>query len=128
MKISVIKKPLGRVRKLQAVDYELQQQPTTLRELLQEIVALEVARYNEVDSLLSFLTTDSGHTGAIKFAPITERARVEVEKSVAIMELAFEDGLFKVLQGTHVYESLDETIATTEPQWTFIKLSFLAGR
>ena len=51
-----------------------------------------------------------------------------VEDSIALMELAFEDGLFKILQGQHVYTSLDEAITNNEMHWTFIKLAFLTGR
>ena len=128
MKITILKKPLGRVRKLQHINYELSKKPETLRELLRELVAIEVKRYNEPDTILSFLTEEMKHAAAIKFGTIAERNKVSVEESIGVMELAFEDGLFKVLQGQHLFTSLDEEITSDEMQWTFMKLAFLTGR
>ena len=128
MKITILKKPLGRVRKPQEVNYELPTKPETLRALLQELVAIEVARYNEPNTVMSFLTEEMKQAATIKFGTIAERNKVTVEDSIAVMELAFEDGLFKVLQGQHVYTSLDEKIISNEMQWTFMKLAFLTGR
>ena len=128
MKITILKKPFGRVRKLQEVTYDLPTKPKTLRELLRQLVAIEVARYNEPNTVMSFLTEEMKQAAAIKFGTIAERNKVTVEDSIAVMELAFEDGLFKILQGSHVYTSLDEAITSNEMQWTFIKLAFLTGR
>ena len=128
MKITILKKPFGRVRKPQEVNYELPTKPETLRALLHELVAIEVARYNEPNTVMSFLTEEMKQAATIKFGTIAERNKVTVEDSIAVMELAFEDGLFKVLQGQHVYTSLDEAITSNEMQWTFMKLTFLAGR
>ena len=128
MKITILKKPLGRVRKLQEVNYELTKKPETLRALLHELVAIEVARYNEQNTVMSFLTEEMNQAAEIKFGTIAERNQVTLEDSIAVMELAFEDGLFKVLQGQHVYTSLDEEITSNEMQWTFMKLAFLTGR
>ncbi len=128
MKITILKKPFGRVRKLQEVEYELSKKPETLRALLRELVAIEVSRYNEPDTVLSFLTEEMKLAATIKFDHIADRNQVTVEGSIAVMELAFEDGLFKVLQGQHVYTSLDEPITSNEMQWTIMKLSFLTGR
>ncbi|WP_431027536.1 hypothetical protein [Lysinibacillus sp. LZ02] len=132
MQITVQKKSLGRSRKLEAVVYELAGQPQTLRELLRALVEVEVARYNEADSLLRFLIEAEEATieerGKAKFSTLSPRAEQSLEKSVQVMELAFLDGLFKVLQGQYVYTSLDEAIHSDEPAWTFIKLTFLAGR
>ena len=128
MKITILKKPFGRVRKLQEVTYELSEKPETLRALLRELVAIEVTRYNEPNTVMSFLTEEMEQAAAIKFGTIAERNLVTVENSIAVMELAFEDGLFKVLQGQHLFTSLDEAITSNEMQWTFMKLAFLTGR
>ncbi len=128
MKITILKKPFGRVRKLQEITYELSTKPETLRALLRELVAIEVARYNEPNTVMSFLTEEMEQAAAIKFGTIAERNKVTVDDSIAVMELAFEDGLFKVLQGQHVYTSLDEAITSNEMQWIFMKLAFLTGR
>ena len=120
MKITILKKPLGRVRKLQEVNYELTKKPETLRALLHELVAIEVARYNEPNTVMSFLTEEMSQAAEIKFGTIAERNQVTLEDSIAVMELAFEDGL--------VYTSLDEEITSNEMQWTFMKLAFLTGR
>ena len=128
MKITILKKSFGRVRKLQEVTYDLPTKPETLRELLRQLVAIEVARYNEPNTVMSFLTEEMTQAATIKFGTLAERNKVTVEESIAVMELAFEDGLFKILQGQHVYTSLDEVITNYEMQWTFIKLAFLTGR
>ena len=128
MKITILKKPIGRVRKLQEVTYNLPSKPETLRALLRELVAIEVERYNDPNTVISFLTEEMKQATAIKFGTIAERNKVTVDDNVAVMELAFEDGLFKILQGQHVYTSLDEAIINNEMHWTFIKLAFLTGR
>ena len=128
MKITILKKPFGRVRKLQEVTYELSEKPETLRALLRELVAIEVTRYNEPNTVMSFLTEEMEQAAAIKFGTIAERNLVTVEDSISVMELAFEDDLFKVLQGQHLFTSLDEAITSNEMQWTFMKLAFLTGR
>lgn len=132
MNINVTKKSLGRSRKLVPVSYELTQQPHTLRDLLCELVTIEIERYNNAETLLHFLTESEeaglSEIGHIKFSPLTPRTQQHVDKGIQTMELAFEDGLFKVLQGQHVYASLDDTIVSDEPNWTFMKLTFLAGR
>lgn len=116
LRITVQKKSFQRSRKLQPVSYELARPPETLRELLRMLVEVEVTRYNDEQSLLHFM--------------LEERAVMQlqsVEKHIQIMELAFADGLVKVLQGSRVYMSLDETIDANESCWTFVKLTFLAG-
>ncbi|MGN7476491.1 hypothetical protein ACTHOQ_01445 [Solibacillus silvestris] len=132
MNITVKKKSLGRSRKLVSVSYELAQRPRTLRDLLCELVAIEIEGYNGADTLLHFLTESDeanlAETGHIKFSTITPHEQKNIEKSIRAMELAFEDGLFKVLQGQHMYGSLDDGIHSEETDWTFIKLTFLAGR
>lgn len=132
VEITIQKKSLGRQRKLNAVKYELPQAPKTLRELLQMLVTIEVTRYNGGETVLEFVTTEQEQhledIGAVKFTTITERTKVDAQKSIETMEVAFEDGLFKVIQNGHIYKALNEKIASNDSQWTFIKLSFLTGR
>ena len=132
MQITVQRKSLGRSRKLEAVVYELVQPPQTLRELLRALVEIESARYNEADSLLHFLTAEQESAvetrGKVTFSALTPHEAQSLENSVHVMEQAFCDGLFKVMQGQYVYTSLDESVQLGAQHWTFIKLAFLAGR
>lgn len=132
MQIIVQKKSLGRSRKLMATAYELPNKPSTLRELLQELVAIEVENYSKSHTLLNFLTADVeadlAERGQVRFSSMTSHTQQSVAKGIRTMELAFEDGLFKVMQGQYVYLSLDDAIHSDEASWTFIKLVFLAGR
>lgn len=130
MQITVQKKSLGRSRKLMPVRYELEAEPQTLRELLHALVALEIARYEKNETLLQFLIAheEVAKSGQVKFSTMMPHEKQDVAKNIHVMELAFEDGLFKVLQGNYVYTSLDEAIYSQEPNWTFIKLTFIAGR
>lgn len=132
MEILVQRKSLGRSRKLEQMAYELPEKPNTLRELLTMLVQIEVATYNEGTPLLTFITEDQQQdleaTGYVKFSPIAERPDVDNSQAIDTMLQAFEDGLFKVLQGSDVYSTLDEEIHWSTEPWTFIKLTFLAGR
>lgn len=132
MKILVQRKSLGRSRKLEHMTYELPEQPHTLRELLTMLVQIEVAQYNEAPSLLAFITDEQQEAldadGYVKFSPTAERPDVENSHAIATMLGAFDDGLFKVLQGQDVYTDLEEEIRWNDEPWTIIKLTFLAGR
>lgn len=132
MEILVQRKSLGRSRKLEQMTYELPEKPHTLRELLTTLVQIEVSAYNEGTPLLTFITEDQQQdlkaTGYVKFLPVAERPDVDNAQAIDTMLQAFEDGLFKVLQGSDVYSSLEEEIQWSTEPWTFIKLTFLAGR
>lgn len=132
MEILVQRKSLGRSRKLEQMTYELPEKPHTLRELLTMLVQIEVSAYNEGTPLLTFITEDQQQdlkaTGYVKFLPVAERPDVDNTQAIDTMLQAFEDGLFKVLQGSDVYSALEEEIQWSTEPWTFIKLTFLAGR
>lgn len=131
MKITIQKKTLGRSRKLAAIEYELPKEPNDLRQMLQMLVKIEIGRYSQADTMLQFLTKEQEKSlddlGSVKFTSVISHEELSLEKSIKIMEQAYEDGLFKVIQDKHVYDSLDEKIHSTANNWTFIKLTFLAG-
>lgn len=132
MNITIQRKTLGRSRKLAPVQYELPAKPNTLRELLHMLVVLELDRYDEANTVIQFLTATQqaqleARGGAVKFTTIMRHGEQSLQKSINIMEQAYEDGLFKVLQAQHVYTSLEEPIHSAASEWTFIKLTFLTG-
>lgn len=93
MKILVQRKSLGHSRKLEYRTYELAEQPHPLRELLTMLVQIEVAQYNEVPSLLAFITDEQQEAlntdGYIKFSPAAERPNVENSHVITTMLGAF---------------------------------------
>lgn len=131
MHISIQKKAIGRSRSLNIVSYDLPSEPRTLKQLLTMLVEIEVTHFNQQDGVVSFLQQqqldDLSTTGAVKFSTLTPRQEANIKQAQAIMLQAFEDGLFKVLQGKKVYKHLEEEIYWTDEIWTFIKLRFLTG-
>lgn len=131
MHISIQKKTIGRSRGLNIVSYDLASEPRTLKQLLTMLVEIEVTHFNQQDGVVSFLQQqqldDLSTTGAVKFSTLTPRQEANIKQAQAIMLQAFEDGLFKVLQGKKVYKHLEEEIYWTDEIWTFIKLRFLTG-
>ena len=132
MEILVQRKSLGRSRKLEQMTYEFPEIPLTVREGFTMLVQIEVSTFIDGTPLLSFITDEQQQdleaTGYVKFLPVAERPDVDNAQAIDTMLQAFEDGLFKVLQGSDVYSSLEEEIQWSTEPWTFIKLTFLAGR
>ena len=137
MKIFVNVKSLGKKKKVFApIPYEIADHVETLRELLTELVRIEVKKYNEkgveVQNIL-FLSEEEirqqAEAGKVGFGRIYSEKRADSEKAVQNALQCFEDGMVRAFQNEDELEELDEKIQIHEGDtFTLIRLTFLAGR
>ena len=110
--------------------------PSSLRELLTEIVKINVAEYNTkaVEPwIMKYLSAEETEnqikTGKVGFGDRKSVQQADVQKAMATAILAFEDGIYRVFCGDNELPSLDETISIKEDDvLTFIRFTMLAGR
>lgn len=137
MRINVRMKMPGKRRPvLGEVPIEISDTVKTLRELLTELVKIEVERYNQkgVDmQLIPFLSKEEleeqAAVGKVGFGRIYSDKKTNVTKAVENALACYEDGLVRVFCGEQELEELDGEIQLKEGDTlTFIRLTFLTGR
>lgn len=110
--------------------------PSSLRELLTEIVLINVDDYNKkaVEPwFMKYLSTEETEnqvrTGKVGFGERKSDIQADLQKAIETAILAFEDGIYRVFNGENEVPSLDETLSLTEGDvLTFIRFTILAGR
>jgi hypothetical protein len=137
MKVYVSVKQAGKRRPyLAKEELVLSRIPTSLRELITEIITGNVAKYNkkaEEPVLLKYLSFDEienqVHTGKIGFGERFNQQQANAAQAVDTAMLAFTDGLFRVFVGDQEISTLDEPLEVKdEDVLTFIRFTMLAGR
>ena len=137
MKIYIQMKAAGKRKPvLQHVPYELPEHVSTLRELLKELVRIEVERYNEKGTDVQVVPISderrdrgSGGSRKVSFGRIYSEKRADFTKASENALQCFEDGLVRVFQNDRELERLDDPIRIREGDgFTLIRLTFLAGR
>ena len=137
MRINVRMKMPGKRRPvLGEVSIEISDTVKTLRELLTELVRVEVERYNQKGvetQLIPFLSKEEleeqAAVGKVGFGRIYSDKKANVSKAVENALACFEDGLVRVFCGDQELEELDGEIQLKEGDtMTFIRLTFLTGR
>ena len=127
-------KRLGK-KKIHLLEFEIEKQPQTLKELIEECVKSEVKHYNEKREeikLMSFLSPkdiqEQSETGKIGFGDLENRELAQVDEAIANALLAFEDGLFVVFVDDEEIKSFEQSIALKpDSVIAFIRLTFLTG-
>lgn len=127
-------KRLGK-KKIHLLEFEIEKQPQTLKELIEQCVKSEVKRYNEKREeikLMSFLSPkdiqEQSETGKIGFGDLENRELAQVDEAIANALLAFEDGLFVVFVDDEEIKSFEQSIALKpDSVIAFIRLTFLTG-
>ncbi len=136
-------KRLGK-KKIHLLEFEIEKQPQTLKELIEECVKSEVKRYNEKSEvkrynekreeikLMSFLSPkdiqEQSETGKIGFGDLENRELAQVDEAIANALLAFEDGLYVVFVDDEEIKSFEQSIALKpDSVIAFIRLTFLTG-
>lgn len=117
-------------------EYILSSAPTTLRELITEIVAHHVREYNEraeESQLIAFLSEEEISTkatqGKVGFGSKYDDRQANEEASIQTALLAFEDGLYRVFLHEEEVSELSSKIDIQDgDDITFIKFTMLAGR
>lgn len=127
-------KRLGK-KKIHLLEFEIEKQPQTLKELIEECVKSEVKHYNEKREevkLMSFLSPkdiqEQSETGKIGFGDLENRELAQVDEAIANALLAFEDGLYVVFVDDEEIKSFEQSIALKpDSVIAFIRLTFLTG-
>lgn len=131
-----MKKLGSRRNSITQVPYELEPVPTTVRELIVQMVSICVSDYNgrmESRELLKNLSQaemeDKAAAGKISFGVNYGEKKAEEEQAIANALQCFEDGIFRIFCGTEQLQKLEDTITLTEKsELTFVRLTMLAGR
>ncbi|MBB6214442.1 hypothetical protein HNQ80_000522 [Anaerosolibacter carboniphilus] len=137
MKIYVNVKQAG-TRKSYITQQEiyLKSKPSTLRELIANIVSENVEEFNHrhaEQKILNYLTSeeinDRVTVGRVSFGDTYNPTKAKLEKALENAFLAYEDGIFRVFIGDKEAGCLDEPLDLREEDvLTFIRLTMLAGR
>lgn len=131
--ISIQLKRLGK-KKVTSIDYSLPN-VETLRELLTEMVRIEVDKFNkrrEGVQLMPFLTPgdiqERSRAGKVGFGDIVNKHLAPVEESIETALIGFKDGLFVVFHNDEEIKHLDAPITLTEGSvLAFLRMTFLTG-
>ncbi|HEU4962833.1 MAG TPA: hypothetical protein VFV52_03100 [Bacilli bacterium] len=110
--------------------------PSTLRELITQIVRLQVEAYNRKptqDQLLPYLLPEDmdnlAETGKIGFEQRYNEQQADVHQAIETALLAYQDGLFRVFANEDELTDPDAPLELTEGTvLTFIRFTMLAGR
>lgn len=137
MKILIMVKQIGKRKPIiSGMEVELPSEPSTLKELITQIVTLNVERYNQGDPerhLLTALTdeeiADQADTGKVGFGARYNSNSQDVGEAIGNACLAFADGLYKAFINEVEIERLEERITLQEnDRILFVRLTMLAGR
>jgi hypothetical protein len=137
LKILVTMKSLAKRRNfLMEQEYILPDAPSTLRDLLTELVKIEATRYNakETEAVMVPFLTDAhllqqAEKGKVSFHVKYNELNADLQKAIETMVQSFSDGLFKVFHNGEEKLELDEPMQVQDgDRFTFIKLTMLAGR
>lgn len=117
-------------------EFNLLTNPGNLKELLTEIIYINVTEFNtkpSEPSIIKFLTKneieEQAQTGKLGFRRKYNDKKAEVTEATKTALLAFTDGLFRVFHEDVEISGLDEPLELKEGDvFTFIKFTMLAGR
>lgn len=121
---------------LQLTPYEINDNISTLRELLTDIVITEVNKYNKKNNdtvLTAFISQeqidDLSLTGKVSFGDVFNDKKAEKNSAINNAIQCFEDGIVRVFMDETELAELDAPLTIKENEvFTFIRLAFLAGR
>lgn len=137
MKIKVNLKSVGKKKQsVEPVAYEIGGTPRTVGELIRAVTEAGVREYNErmeSSELLSYLTKeeleDKARSGKIAFGVNYGEKKAKLSDAQENAIQCFEDGIYRIFLNEEPLENLDDRIfITEESEFTFVRLTMLAGR
>lgn len=137
MKIYIQMKSIGKKRPvLEKTPYLISDQIHTVKEFLCEITRTETARFNQKETdrpLVPFLSPDQikeqASVGKVGFGAVYSEKKADPDKACENACLCYGDGLVRVFQnGTEIGGLQDSMQIQENDEFTFIRLTFLAGR
>lgn len=132
MKIKVTIKQLGKKRnKINTIDFELNNTPKTVNDLICESVKTCINTYNtktDIKPLSNTEIDDMSEIGKIAFGINYGKKMPNEEDSIRVAKEAFSDGIVRIFMNNEELTKLDQDINVKEGDlFTFIKLAMLAG-
>lgn len=137
MQIYVRVKSIGKRKDiLEAIPYSISDSVHSLRQLITVIVEAEVEKYNAKGvglQLIPYLTTEQieaqSDVGKVSFGRIYSDRKADRTKAVQNAVQCLEDGLVRVFMDEEELSELDDELVMKEDAvFTFMRLTFLAGR
>lgn len=137
MQIFIRIKAVGKKKDiLQLTPYKINNNISTLRELLTDIVTTEVNKYNNKSTdtvLTAFISQEEidnqSLTGKVSFGDVFNDKKVEKSSAINNAIQCFSDGIVRVFMDETELTELDTPLAINENDiFTFIRLAFLTGR
>lgn len=137
MQIFIRIKAVGKKKDiLQLTPYEINNNISTLRELLTDIVTTEVNKYNNKSTdtvLTAFISQEEidnqSLTGKVSFGDVFNDKKAEKTSAINNAIQCFSDGIVRVFMAEAELTELDTPLAINENDiFTFIRLAFLTGR
>ena len=137
MQIFIRIKAVGKKKDiLQLTPYEINNNISTLRELLTDIVTTEVNKYNNKSTdtvLTAFISQEEidnqSLTGKVSFGDVFNDKKAEKTSAINNAIQCFSDGIVRVFMDEAELTELDTPLAINENDiFTFIRLAFLTGR
>ena len=116
--------------------YEIPDSVSSVKELLESLVKIEVERYNqknEDDTLIKYLTEtqieEQASTGKVSFGRVYSDKKADPEKAAENALQCYQDGLVRVFRNEQEFKQLEEKVHfEAGDEITLIRLTFLAGR
>ena len=137
MQIFIRIKAVGKKKDiLQLTPYKINNNISTLRELLTDIVTTEVNKYNNKSTdtvLAAFISQEEidnqSLTGKVSFGDVFNDKKAEKSSAINNAIQCFSDGIVRVFMDEAELTELDTPLAINENDiFTFIRLAFLTGR
>ncbi len=138
MTICINIRQLGKKRNtINAVPFELPEQPNTTRDLIASVVKVCVAAYNErvrkgetaIRPMTQENLSDMETVGKLAFGINYSGKQSDEASAVFNVLQSFEDGIYRIFHGQTELTALDEEICLSEKdELTFIRLTMLTGR
>ena len=137
MQIFIRIKAVGKKKDiLQLTPYRINNNISTLRELLTDIVTTEVNKYNNKSTdtvLAAFISQEEidnqSLTGKVSFGDVFNDKKAEKSSAINNAIQCFSDGIVRVFMDEAELTELDTPLAINENDiFTFIRLAFLTGR
>lgn len=134
-KLTIQLKKLGK-KKLQTLNYDFNQEMTSLQMLISEIVKIEVQKFNEKlenPTITSFLSIEAieqqSQEGKVAFGDNYNHTKAIESEAIENALLAFQDGMFTVFIDDEEIQSLTTPIQLLEEsEVVFLRMTFLTGR
>lgn len=134
-KLKIKLKKLGK-KKLQTLNYDFNQEITSLQMLISEIVKIEVQKFNdklENPTITSFLSIaaieQQSQEGKVAFGDNYNQTKAIESEAIENALLAFQDGMFTVfIDDEEIKDLITPIQLLEESEVVFLRMTFLTGR